>query len=78
MAGFQPYEAVKLIFYYAPNLDSNGGRYRTSTTVTMDAMGQFLYRLETEPSDPQGYYAVRTVPGFDVLWRESELVFRLT
>jgi hypothetical protein len=78
VAGFQPYETVKLLFYYAPNLDSNEGRYRTSTTVTMDAMGQFLYRLETEPSDPKGYYAVRTVPGFDVLWRESELMFRLT
>jgi hypothetical protein len=78
VAGFRPYEIVKLLFYYAPNPDSNEGRYWTSLSLQMDAMGQRLYRLLTAPSDPAGYYAVRTLPTFDVQWRENEFTFRLT
>jgi hypothetical protein len=78
VAGFRPYEVVKLLLYYAPTPDSNEGRYRTSISLRMDAMGQRLYQLQTGPSDPTGFYAVRTLPGFDVVWRESEFTFGLT
>jgi hypothetical protein len=78
VAGFRPYEVVKLLLYYAPTPDSNEGHYRTSISLRMDAMGQRLYQLQTGPSDPTGFYAVRTLPGFDVVWRESEFTFGLT
>jgi hypothetical protein len=78
VAGFRPNEIVKLLFYYAPKEDSNQGGYRTSVSLRMDAMGQRLYRLQTRLDDPKGFYAVRTLPAVDVMWRESELTFRLT
>ena len=78
VAGFRPYEIVKLLFYYAPKEDSNEGGYRTSVSLRMDAMGQRLYRLQTQADDPRGFYAVRTLPAVDVMWRESVLTFRLT
>jgi hypothetical protein len=80
VAGFRPYEVVKLLLYYAPTPDSNEGqgRYRTSISLRMDAIGQRLYQLQTGPSDPMGFYAVRTLPGFDVVWQENEFTFGLT
>jgi hypothetical protein len=76
LLGFAPHSKVILSLYFSPARGETA-RYISSFPVTVDAYGERTYQLVTTVKDTPGFYALRTRPRTDVLWREDRVAFEL-